>query len=107
MGPLMISMALFPPLRPLTYGWLLSVWEVGLWGIGMKILIAVMLDSNLGILLDPARGEAGIGVGAVVINLIFLVFSLVSPFFIHAVVSGGLASVSVIGPGIKAGAKLI
>lgn len=97
MGPLMIALSLYEPLRRLTFGWLLSTLEVGLWGIGMKILMAITTFSSVETLLDPAKGSVGVVAGVLIVNLIFLAFSVCSPFFIHSILSGGISQMKPVG----------
>lgn len=94
-GPLMIVCALFEPLRSMTKGWMTSAVQVGLWGIFMRILVHVVMSSGASAMTDPSGGVLKPVFSAFVVNLVFLLFSVICPYFTNLLISGNIAEKAV------------
>ncbi len=90
-GPLMIVCSLFEPLRGMTKGWLLAAVQVGLWGLFMRILVLVMLNSGISGMLTPSGSTMKPIFASLVVNVVFAIFSVTCPYFTHLLMSGHIA----------------
>lgn len=96
-GPLFIACYLVPPLRSWSAGWLMSTVEMGLNGLGMRILLGILASSNVQNVFFGATGQVANLLHAIAANVVFCLLAIVMPFLIHAIVNRGLASVSLFG----------
>lgn len=90
-GPLLILCALFEPLRAMTKGWMMAAVQVGLWGLFMRILLLVMLNSGIVDLAGPPGAALKPLFASFVINIVFLAFAVICPYFTHYLMSGNIA----------------
>ncbi|MFC1521881.1 hypothetical protein ACFL6Y_05685 [Elusimicrobiota bacterium] len=99
LGPLMIAFCLVPPLRKLSVGWLMTCLELGLNGIGMRVFMAVVSSSSIQALFDSTTAGGGsMAVTSVIVNIVFLMVSITTPFLIHSMVHGSALSVAMFLP---------
>lgn len=103
-GPLLIVCALFQPLRAMTQGWMMATIQVGLWGIFMRILTLVVMNSGMSALLNPEGGVIKSAFSSLVVNLVFLAFAVICPYFTHHLISGHIAEkgIGIVGAGRSA-----
>ena len=77
----------------------MTMLELALNGIGMRVFMAVIASSSIQALFDTQVGGAGaMALTAFVVNIVFLMVAITMPFLVHSIVHGSFVSAALVLP---------